>query len=196
MRQFGWSTLIGAAAVPTYIFIALPVLASIADFLGILGAQLPLRTRLAVGGALVCLLGALLVRWRCPKTIAHSKSRKHLEDLGGTAYLKEIWREDLNRKIDSVGLRDAIQTVRRMIKPPHSANTQELPDDAELNDVLTAIDRAEFKDLGGVSVAAKSNFEHIDKFWQASLGGILVLGWVLSGTGMVLAALSIFFDGG
>ena len=165
MRRAGWSTLLRVTALPTYIIITVPVLATVADLFSILGKQLPLRTRFGVAGALVCLLTALLVRWRCPRTIAHTQSLKRLEDLGGLAHLKNTWREDLNRRIDKVGLRDAIRTVRQIVRPPYAKNTQELSDAAVLNDVLKVIDRAEFIDAGDVSVAAKSNFEHIDKSW-------------------------------
>jgi len=192
-RRFGWSTLLAVAAIPTYIFFTLPLLATIADFLGLLGAKLPLRTRFSVAGAMVCLGAALFIRWRCPRTIAHSQSHKRLNDLGGLPHLKNIWREELNRHENSVGLSDIIRTVRRVIRPPYASNTQYLADNATLSDVLKAIERAQFNDLGEVSEAARSNFEHIEKSWQLILGSVLILGWVLSITGMVIAACSIFF---
>jgi hypothetical protein len=195
MRRFGWSSLLKAAAVPTYVFVMVPALATAAEFLGNFGTQLSARTRLSMAGALVTLIAALLVRWSCPRVIAVTQSIGGLKDAGGIARLKNVWREELLRQIDSVGLRDAARTVRAVIRPPYSKNRQDLAEEADLDQVLTAIADAEFSDIGAVSEAARSNFEHLYKKRQAALGLLMLVGWTLSAASFAWAAASIFTSG-
>lgn len=183
-----------AATVPTYILIALPLLATLADLLWqLLGSALPVRTRLSVAGGLVLLVAALLVRAMCPKTIALTQSTRKLIDSGGVDRLKSVWREELARRINDVGLRDAVRSIRLLAKPPHTKSSHPLRHDATLNDVLFVIDRAEFLNLDRMREVARSNFEHVSKTTQFTLGALLIAGWMLSAGGLLLAAHLIFF---
>lgn len=144
-------------------------------------------------GALVFLLIAHGIRaFRCPRIVSLTKSRKELEDHGGIAALKNALREELQNHVDEIGIRNARLTIRHIVRVPHVEVEIPIPENADTNELLVAIDRAQFKDLGQVMESAKSLFDFLRPISRYVVLGILVVSWVLMGIAIVIAIITIF----
>jgi hypothetical protein len=167
----------------------LPAAALIADVLHVMGHRLPARTISTIGGGVVLLVVALLVRLLVPNTIAKSQDASALKETGFADW-KDAWLCELIAHKADFRLGDVVKTVRPLLLD------ETMLDDpvADMSAVVTAIERGAFKSVDDTVHSARHRFEHWRKTIQVVLLVLLSIGWLLSATAVVISLFSIYRD--
>ncbi len=185
LRKLTWSKLVSLGYKPTYILAALPVFALISDILRLGELELPCRNKLAIAGLLLLLVGTIMVRIFCPKTIRLAYSLKRLTEDHGLEELKLATQEDLVHLRSHLEISDVARTLAQLL-PGNGLKDQDF-------DVLcTAMGKIQYDKLEEFRLAARELFERVPRLLQYAISSILLIGAILSLAAIILQLFAIY----
>jgi hypothetical protein len=172
-RILTWSRLRSATGTPSYVLIALPLLALLAD----MGVAFPLRSKLSVAGALWIAVVSLVTRILGPQSLGLPLP-KNAQDTVARTRLGIAAQEDLQRYKGHLKEEDIVRSVFKFDERGGKNAEQAMTEIAKLpSDEL---------------VGARELFERVPISTIATLAGFLAAGFGISAVAVALQAIAFF----